>query len=511
MSASQLQTALFGESRVRSTLTAALSNAESSNASESDSTAALSAALDAAKAQGLTAADPLVARCQAVLNESAERSKLRARLSAAVSASDEKRCAELLRTCDASARLKRILDSEEAQKASAWLGELTGLRKRLATASEQRDVTALEEAVGLASAPSVSVALESEVASARQLITKLKAAKTDLNSALENRSIAALATAIDAALKVGFGASDVSLADARRTLARWREIEATLERSMDAADAAQLTAALASADECKYSSERVSAARTLRNKLGGERDARAALSAALKASEPDAVRQALARARELNLSAADPAMIACEKHLTKLLEQDKLRAALNKAVSERDVVGCTSLLERASAADLPDTEPAVQAARAWLKQVAEMRKRLSGAVSFAKKEVDVLSAAISACTSIGLEFDRAVSEAQSVLKALKDAKAKCAAAVEQRSLSALDAAIERATKLGLSSEDEDLSTAKKCMFSALLCSFFFFLFFFVIFSCALFVLCSACEPARRRERTLRRSAVSQWR
>ncbi len=423
--------------------------------------------LDAAlsKAKECAAESPLALETEKAVQAAAaarqlvlDQTKLRAELTRALESKDVAACERLL----AKAASVKLEDSAEVSATRSWLSEVAALRKRLATATEQRDVNALDEAVAAAAAPAYGAALEAEVSAARQLATKLKAAKADLSNALETRSITALSAAIESAAKVGLGATDASLSDARRTLSRWREIESSLERSIEAVDVAQITTILAAADEYKYSSERVSAARTLRNKLGGERDARAALSAALKASEPDAVRQALTRARELNLSATDPAMIACEKHLSKLIEQEKLRAGLNKAVADRDATACASSLDRAVAADLTDAEPAVQAARAWLKQAAEARKRLSAVATASNKEVDVLSAAISACTSIGLEFDRAVSEAQSLLKALKDVKAKCAAAVEQRSLPALDTAIDRAAKAGLSAEDSDVAEAKKC-------------------------------------------------
>jgi hypothetical protein len=240
-----------------------------------------------------------------------------------------------------------------------------------------------------------------------------------------------------------------------------RAAEAALGASINAKNADDLSAALKRVDALRLSAAAAATASQLLIQIGGETEARVVMAGALATGTVDALRRALSAAQAMNIS-TDPKAIECEQMLAKLLEQDRLRAVLLKALAARDEAEVTVTLERAASAGLSDSDDSVQRARAWLKQVAAARKRLQQLI--AAQSADGLPAAIASALELGLEFDRSVGEAQSALKQWADTSAALRAAIDMHpviTLAALDAAVTEAAKARLSEQTPNFAEALK--------------------------------------------------
>ncbi len=246
-----------------------------------------------------------------------------------------------------------------------------------------------------------------------------------------------------------------------------REVDTALATAIASKSADELDAALKQAEALRFGSPNVTAASQLLNLLVGESRVRAQLTAAVTTGTIEALQSAISAVKQLpepsaTALATDPKYVEADKLLTKLLEQNRLRSALAKALASRDESATQSILQRALSAELTDVDETIQSAQLWLKQLSDVRKRLSALI--AARDAAGLAAAITTAISIGLEFDPSVSEAQQTLKGWKDASAACRAACDAqplRTLPVLDAALERAGKSGLEEHDPDLVEATK--------------------------------------------------
>jgi hypothetical protein len=164
---------------------------------------------------------------------------------------------------------------------------------------------------------------------------------------------------------------------------------------------------------------------------------------------------------------SDSSAVACDKLLKQLLEHERLRVALAKAVSAHSEAECHALLERATAVELPEADDSIVKTWAWLKAAGDARKRVAALVSARDCSGDGLSTAIANAIEVGLEFDPVIVEAGTTLKAWKEAIAQLRAACDAqpvRTLPVLDAAVERAIKLQLNEQNTEFIDASKRTF-----------------------------------------------
>jgi hypothetical protein len=453
--AKTLRQTLVGESEARAAMNSALLT---------PSIEALKGALAQAKTMNLLS-DPKAVECEQLLNTLLEHERLRTALTKALNARDEAQVLALLERANSAQLIApppnpTRNEDESVIAAQRWLKQIAAARARIAQLVAAKSAEPLPAA--LTAAIELGLELDQTVVEAQHTLKAWNQAVQALRAAIDAqpRTLAVFDAALQGAVKAQLNEGERDWVEAKEVRAKCAEVETGLQAAVAAKDADSLSALLKQADSLRYSSGTLPTASQLLLTLTGESEARAAMQAALQAGDStDSLRKALEMAKAMGLS-ADAKAVECEQLLAKLIERERMRAALAKAVAAKDEAQVTALLTRATAVgggvELNDSEESVSSARLWLKQLAGARKRLAQLI--ADSDAETLPSAIASAVELGLEFDPSVSEAQGAMKLWKDAKAVLRAAIDLqplRTLASLDAAIERAAKCRLNTLDPD--------------------------------------------------------
>lgn len=381
----------------------------------------------------LTAAEKLLTDLNSIIGQ----------LNSAYSARSQKAVAPILRKAS-----DLNLDSvPDVARAKTWLQAVVALKQRLSLASDSKDTRELEKIVADALHPDLELSADDDIVAAKNLLSSLRDLKTKLRAATEQRSLAALDTAILAASRGGLLAdSDLAAADELRS--RLKQIEVALDQAADMRDIAKVRVALQQASEAKFSSEAVKRCEDAVQQLEKQKMLVQKLGDAIVNKDVKAIEAAMELVSECgSLTAEAAAKVSQAQSAKKLITaQFMLRGDLNKAYESKDQKTVAALLSRANELNLDKAEAAK--AQEWLNKVDAMKKNLITAVNLSniRKIEEVLS---KESIPLGVKSDPDVVHAFSQLEKFKKTISNLRDQVTKRELSGIEFAVGQAIRQGL--------------------------------------------------------------